>query len=46
LTINLTDAPVDDALEVVVVFTGIELQPGSAARRSSSICRPRNQSIC
>ena len=29
LTINLTDAPVDDALEVVVVFTGIELQPES-----------------
>lgn len=29
LTINLTDAPVDDALEVVVVFTGVELQPES-----------------
>jgi Domain of unknown function (DUF4382) len=27
LTIDLTDAPVDDALEVVVVFTGIEVQP-------------------
>lgn len=29
LTINITDAPVDDALEVVLVFTGIELQPES-----------------
>lgn len=29
LTVKLTDAPVDDALEVVVVFTGIELQPES-----------------
>ena len=34
LTVKLTDSPVDSALEVSVVFTGIELQPADGERIS------------
>jgi hypothetical protein len=41
LTLRLTDAPVDDAAEVVVVFTGMELQRRDGARRIVMLAAPR-----
>lgn len=46
LTVRLTDAPVDDALEVVVVFTGIELQPaGGGAPIAVSFSTPKSINV-
>jgi Domain of unknown function (DUF4382) len=42
LTVALTDAPVDDALEVIVVFTGIELQRGAASSINIDFDTPRS----
>ena len=42
LTIGLTDAPVDDAAEVVVVFTGIELQRLNGDRVTLTLPSPRS----
>lgn len=41
LTLRLTDAPVDDAAEVVVVFTGMELQHRDGTRRTVMLAAPR-----
>lgn len=40
LTVKLTDSPVDSASEVVVVFTGIELQPAGGEPISVDFCEP------
>jgi hypothetical protein len=42
LTVALTDAPVDDAAEVIVVFTGIELQRGPASTINIDFDTPRS----
>lgn len=42
LTLALTDAPVDDAIEVIVVFTGIELQRGPESIISIDFDTPRS----
>ena len=42
LTVALTDAPVDDAVEVIVVFTGIELQRGAASTINIDFDTPRS----
>jgi hypothetical protein len=42
LTIGLTDAPVDDAAEVVVVFTGMELQRVNGDRVTLMLPSPRS----
>lgn len=42
LTVALTDAPVDDAVEVIVVFTGIELQRGAASSINIDFDTPRS----
>ena len=42
LTVGLTDAPIDDAAEVIVVFTGIELQRGSASTINIDFETPRS----
>jgi hypothetical protein len=42
LTVALTDAPVDDAAEVIVVFTGIELQSGGASSINIDFDTPRS----
>ncbi|MFM7395758.1 MAG: DUF4382 domain-containing protein [Gammaproteobacteria bacterium] len=42
LTLALTDAPVDDAAEVIVVFTGIELQRGPASSINIDFDTPRS----
>lgn len=41
LSIGLTDAPVDDAAEVVVVFTGMELQRVDGGRVTVTLPAPR-----
>jgi len=42
LTVALTDAPVDDAAEVIVVFTGIELQRSGGNSISIDFDTPRS----
>ena len=42
LTLRVTDAPVDDAAEVIVVFTGIELQRGPASTINIDFDTPRS----
>ena len=42
LTLKITDAPVDDATEVVIVFTGIELQPANGDPITISLPTPRS----
>jgi hypothetical protein len=42
LTVALTDAPVDDAVEVIVVFTGIELQRSGGGSISIDFDTPRS----
>jgi hypothetical protein len=42
LTVALTDAPVDDAVEVIVVFTGIELQRSGGSSISIDFDTPRS----
>ena len=38
LTVKITDSPVDNATEVVVVFTGVELKPADGAPFSIDFC--------
>jgi len=40
LTLKITDSPVDNATEVVVVFTGVELKPAGDAPFSIDFCGP------
>jgi len=42
LTLRVTDAPVDDAAEVIIVFTGIELQRGPASTLNIDFDSPRS----
>lgn len=42
LTLRMTDAPVDDAAEVVIVFTGVELQRGPASTINIDFDTPRS----
>lgn len=42
LTLALTDAPIDDAAEVIVVFTGIELQRGEESRINIDFDTPKS----
>ena len=42
ITVGLTDAPVDDAAEVVVVFTGMELQRVGGERVTLMLPAPRS----
>ncbi|NHA15507.1 DUF4382 domain-containing protein [Thioalkalivibrio sp. XN279] len=42
LTVQLTDSPVDDAAEVVVVFTGLELKPAGGEPISVDYDEPRS----
>lgn len=41
LTLRVTDAPVDDAAEVIIVFTGVELQRGPASTINIDFDTPR-----
>lgn len=41
LSLRVTDAPVDDAAEVIIVFTGIELQRGPASTLNIDFDSPR-----
>ncbi|MEJ2523462.1 MAG: DUF4382 domain-containing protein, partial [Gammaproteobacteria bacterium] len=43
LNLKLTDSPVDSAQEVVVVFTGVELQHSDGERVSFDFCDFGNQ---
>lgn len=42
LTLRVTDAPVDDAAEVIIVFTGVELQRGPASTINIDFDTPRS----
>lgn len=42
LTLKITDAPVDDAAELVVVFTGVELQPAIGDAITINLPAPRS----
>lgn len=42
LTVKLTDSPVDSASEVVVVFTGLEIQPAGGEPVSVDFCTPED----
>jgi hypothetical protein len=42
LTLRVTDAPVDDAAEVIIVFTGVELQRGPASTVNIDFDTPRS----
>ena len=42
VTLGITDAPVDDAAEVIIVVTGIELQRGSASTININFDTPKS----